>query len=272
MRFTKASPENRLTYVFDLDGVIYRGTEPQPHSREVICALRDQGHTVRFYTNNSALSRTAYSAKLAAMDIPTPIDEIMTSSYATALYFVEKNAAGKTAYRIGESGISEELEAVGMNVVVDMECPEAAIDYVVVGIDQDFHYRKLARAQRAILSGARFIATNEDATFPIEGGALLPGGGCMVAAIRTATSVEPFVVGKPHVYAYDKILELTNTPANRSVMIGDRLDTDILVGNRAGVLTVLVLTGVTSREEGEQAVGDLKPDRIINTLAELDSI
>ena len=270
MGFTKSSSKNRLAYIFDLDGVVYRGTELQPHSREIILALRSQGHHVRFYTNNSALSRVSYASKLAAMDIPTPINEIMTSSYATALYFIERKAVGKTVYQIGEIGITEELEAIGMRVISDMNEPDAHIDFVVVGIDTDFHYRKLARAQRAILEGAEFIATNEDATFPVEGGALMPGGGCMVAAVRVATSVEPFVVGKPQTYAYDKILELTNTPADKSVMVGDRLDTDILVGNRAGAETVLVLTGVTSKEEALQARGDLKPDRIIATLAELN--
>ena len=270
MGLTKSSAKNRLAYVFDLDGVVYRGTELQPHSREIISALKKQGHHVRFYTNNSALSRTSYALKLAAMDIPTPIEEIMTSSYATALYFIERNALGKTVYKIGEAGITEELEAVGMKVITEMDEPDAHIDFVVVGVDSNFHYQKLARAQRAILEGAEFIATNEDATFPIEGGSLLPGGGCMVAAVRVATSVEPFVVGKPQIYAYKKILEFTNTPAELSVMIGDRLDTDILVGNRAGAQTVLVLTGVTSKEEAFQASGDLKPDRIIATLAELN--
>ena len=259
----------RLTYVFDLDGVIYRGRESQPHAKEVVLALRSQGHAVRFYTNNAAKSRDTYLSKLESMGIPTPIDHIMTSSYAAALYFIEQNAIGKTVYRVGEQGMAKELEAVGMKVIYDLDEPDAHIDYVVAGLDRDFHYRKLARAQRAILAGARFIATNEDPTFPIEGGALLPGGGCMVAALRTATNTEPFVIGKPSTYAYNKILELTGSTPERSVMIGDRLDTDIAVGNRAGARTVLVLTGVTSREEAESAVGDLKPDRIIATLEEL---
>lgn len=269
MEFTNSSVQDRLTYVFDLDGVIYRGVELQPRAREVVATLRGQGHSVRFYTNNAANSREDYVSKLESMGIPTPIDEIMTSSYATALYFVEKNAVGKTVYRVGEQGMDTELTAVGMKVIYDQEEPDAHIDFVVVGLDRDFNYRKLARAQDAILNGAQFIATNEDATFPMDGGKLLPGGGCMVAAIRTATSTKPYVVGKPKTYAYDKILELTGTPPERSIMVGDRLDTDIMVGNRAGAHTVLVLTGVTSREQGENAMGELKPKRIINTLAEL---
>lgn len=270
MVIKKAPAIERLTYVFDLDGVVYRGDEPQPHAQEVIPALRSRGHNVRFYTNNSAQSRQSYANKLSLMGIPTSPDDIMTSSYAAALYFIEHNAAGKTVYRIGEQGITEELEAVGMGVISNGDNPGSRIDYVVVGIDRDFHYDKLARAQQAILDGAKFIATNEDPTFPIEGGRVRPGGGCMVAALRTATAVEPFVVGKPQTYAFDKILELTDTPPERAIMIGDRLDTDILVGNRAGAHTVLVLTGVTTREQAERAVGDEKPERIIETLAELE--
>jgi len=269
MGLNNASPGKRLTYVFDLDGVIYRGDEPQPQSRQVVQALKDRGHLVRYFTNNAALSRRTYVSKLDSMGIPTGLDEIMTSSYATALYFVEANAVGKTVYRIGEEGMASELKAAGMNVIYDQEQPDARIDYVVVGLDRDFHYRKLARAQSAILAGAKFIATNEDATFPIESGTLLPGGGCLVAAVRTATSTEPYVIGKPETYAFDKILKLTNTPPEQAVIVGDRLDTDIQVGNRAGSRTVLVLTGVTSREQAESATGDLRPDRIIDTLAEL---
>lgn len=269
MRLNKSLVTNRLTYVFDLDGVIYRGTEPQPSARETVLALRDRGHIIRFYTNNSSQSRQSYSVKLESMGIPTPPDHIMTSSYATALYLIEKNAVGKTVYQIGEIGITEELEAVGMRVVKNGAESESHIDFVVVGIDRDFHYQKLAIAQKAINNGAKFIATNEDPTFPIEGGAIMPGGGSLVAAVRTATSVQPFVIGKPQTYAFNKILELTGSIPGRSVMVGDRLDTDILVGNRAGAYTVLVLTGVATREEAEHALGDIKPDRIIDTLAEL---
>lgn len=269
MELTDATLATRRTFIFDLDGVIYRGMEPQPSARETVLALREQGHTVRFYTNNSALSRRSYSAKLAYMGIDTPIEHIMTSSYATALYFVEKGAIGKTVYRIGEAGITEELKAVGMKVIGNEDEPDAHIDFVVVGIDHDFHYRKLARAQRAILHGAQFIATNADATFPLEGGELQPGGGCMVAALQVATGVEPFLVGKPKTYAFMKILELTNTRPENAVMVGDRLDTDVAVGNRAGAESVLVLTGISTREQAETAEDEFRPKRIINTLAEL---
>jgi len=269
MEFAKASCQDRLTYVFDLDGVVYRGDEPQPQAADTIANLRSHRQIVRFYTNNSSLSREAYSAKLGRLGIPTPIDDIMTSSYATALYFVENHATGRTVYQIGQEGVTHELEAVGMKVIRNGDDPDAPIDFVVVGIDWDFTYRKLARAQNAILAGAKFIATNEDMVFPTEGGKVLPGNGSLVAAVRAATSTEPFVIGKPHGYALHKILELTDTPPERAIIVGDNLATDIAAGNRAGIHTVLVLTGLTSREQAEAAVGDMKPERIIETLAEL---
>lgn len=263
-------PKDRLAFIFDLDGVMYRGVEPQPHAREVIQALRNQGHVVRFFTNNSANSRLSYSNKLGSMGIPTPQEEIMTSSYAAALYFIEHNAQGKVVFQIGEKGMTEEIQAAGMDVITDCrERLDDHVDYVIVGIDHNFNYCKLERAQNAIIRGAQFLATNTDPTFPIEGGALQPGGGSMVAAVKTASGAEPFVIGKPETYAYNKILEIIGMPAERSIMIGDRLDTDVLCGNRAGAETVLVLTGVTNREEAEKAEGDYKPTRIINTLAEL---
>ena len=265
------SANNRLTYVFDLDGVVYRGSQPLPRASEVIQALRGHGHLVRFFTNNSSLSRSSYSSKLESMGIPTPVGDIMTSSYATALYLVEKHASGKTVYQIGEQGITEELEEVGMKVVTNCGDPDAHIDYVVVGIDRDFSYSKLARAQNAILDGAEFIATNDDATFPMEGGGLAPGAGSLVAAVRTATAADPVLIGKPQTYALEKILQMTNTPPSQAVIIGDRLETDVAVGNRAGARTVLVLTGIASREDAERARGELKPDRIIETLQELVS-
>ena len=269
MRSTKAPSMAAKLYVFDLDGVIYRGTESQAHSREIIEHLKSLGHIIRYLTNNSSKTRQTYSAKLSSMGIPATVDEIMTSSYAAALYFAETNAVGKTVYVIGERGITEELTKAGMNIITGGDDPDAHVDFVVAGMDRQFNYQKLARAQDAILHGARFIATNEDATFPVEGGRLMPGAGTITAAIRAATSVEPFVVGKPQLYAFEKILQLTGVPAQRTVVIGDRLTTDVLVGNRAGAETVLVLTGCTSREEADAAEGEMKPHRIIDTLAEL---
>lgn len=256
-------------WILDLDGVVYRGNERVPYAKEFVLNARSSGDAVRFLTNKAAHSRDTYSETLTSMGIPTSPADVMTSGYATALYFVEQGVQGKTVYRISEDGLDEELEAVGMRVLKDDEEPSARIDYVVVGMDRQFTYTKLRRAQAAILAGAKFIATNEDPTLPMEGGVLWPGAGCMVAAVKTATGAVPHVIGKPEPYTVQKILDETNTPPEQAIVIGDRLDTDILAGNRAGVQTVLVLTGVTSRQEGEAANDGLKPGRIVETLAEL---
>ncbi len=256
-------------WILDLDGVIYRGKERQPYAREFVLHVRSQGDMVRFLTNKAAHSRDEYAGLLTSLGIPTSSSEVMTSGYATALYLAENGAEGKTVYCIGESGIERELAAFGINVIRDGELPNAQIEYVIVGMDRRFTYDKLARAQKAILKGARFIATNEDPTLPVENGGLLPGAGCMVAAVRVATSVEPLVVGKPHTYALEKLMDSTDTVPERTIVVGDRLDTDILAGKRVGARTVLVLTGVTTREQAEKASDELKPDLIVETLGDL---
>ncbi len=257
------------TYIFDLDGVVYRGKDILPHSRETIDRLKKSGHNVRFFTNNATKSRRQYLDKLSSFGVETSIDEIMTSSYAAALYFEENNESGKTVFRIGEEGMSEELRNVGMEVIEDPSKNGVAIDYVVVGMDRYFDYNKLLRAQQAIVNGAKFIATNEDKTFPVENGNVLPGGGTMVAAVRAATSVEPLVMGKPETYAFKKIMDLAGATPEDTVMVGDRLDTDIAAGNRAGAWTVLVLTGVNTREDADNAADEMLPNEIIKDLSEL---
>jgi 4-nitrophenyl phosphatase len=255
------------TYVFDLDGVIYRGDEPQPHASETVRELRLLNRKVYFFTNNSTKSREDYQAKLRGMDIPAELDEIMTSAHATALYLKSEKADGSRAYVVGEAGLIHELTHAGVEVVQDGS--GGPIDYVVVGLDREFTYKKLTYAQQAVLSGADFIATNRDSTFPVESGTVLPGGGSMVSAVSTACGVEPVVIGKPETYALMKILEFAGSRPEDSVMIGDRLDTDILLGNMVGMHTALVLTGVASEEDACAAPIEMKPERIISDLNEL---
>ncbi|MEN6373068.1 MAG: HAD-IIA family hydrolase [Armatimonadota bacterium] len=254
-------------YVFDLDGVIYRGDMPLPHASETLRELRHRNRKIFFFTNNATKSREDYRSKLERMKIPVSLDEIMTSAYATSLYFKESNKIGGRVYVVGESGLVREMESAGMEVVRNDDLEH--IDFVVVGLDKQFTYDKLAKAQQAILNGAEFIATNTDATFPIEYGVVIPGGGAIVSAVATAAGTEPFVVGKPRTYALKKIIEIAGSTQDRSVMVGDRLETDILGGNRMGMPTVLITTGVSTRSDAENALGDMKPARIIDDLIEL---
>ncbi len=269
MRTIFSNQSEQFTFIFDLDGVIYRGWEPQPSAIETLHLLKDMGHFVRFYTNNSASSRNSYSTKMSKLGFPTPPEEIMTTSYATAFYLIEQGAVGKTVLRIGGDGIREELEAVGMHCIAGDQEPDAQPEFVVVGIDREFTYAKLARAQHAIFDGARFIATNRDSSFPIENDVIMPGAGCIVAAVQTSCGVAPYVIGKPETYAFNKILESTGSDAAHAVMVGDRLDTDILVAKNAGARSVLVLTGVNNRTDAEEAPDELKPDFVMETLGEM---
>jgi phosphoglycolate/pyridoxal phosphate phosphatase family enzyme len=263
---------NLPIYVFDLDGVMYLGETAIPYATETVLKLADAGHPVYFLTNNSGRTRADYSDKLKRVNgLDIDPEQIFTSAYATSLYLHETGAAGKTVFVIGEAGLVSELAEVGglVPVTVPGSVPHDAIDYVVVGIDKQFTYSKLHFAHAAITRGhAKFIATNRDATFPMEEGAI-PGGGSLVAAVATATGLEPLTIGKPETHAYEAILHAAGVPAEQSVMVGDRFDTDIAVGRRAGARTALVLTGVTSLEDTRDVRPDWRPDRIIGDLREL---
>lgn len=261
--------ESFSTYIFDLDGVIYLGETPISDSPSTIETLKRAGKKVYYLTNNSGRSRADYQAKLARMGIPAEQDKIFTSAYATALYLSHR-AAGKTAYVVGESGIVSELESFGIRPITATDVLSyTQIDYVIVGIDRQFTYEKLRFAHAAITRGhAEYIATNLDATFPMEEGEI-PGGGSIAASITTATGREPFVIGKPKPYALTAILEAAGVGPKDAVLVGDRLDTDIAAGNNVGVATVLVLTGVTSDAMAQQAPPAWKPTRIIGCLSQL---
>lgn len=255
------------TFVFDLDGVVYRGEQPLPGAVDTIETLMRLGHQVYFFTNNSTLTRKSYAEKLRGMGIPADEDGIMTSGYATALYLVEKGACGASVFVVGEEGPRHELKAVGMNLVEDGL--NEKVDYVVVGLDRKFNYDTLTKAQHAIFSGAEFIATNRDATYPLEAGLIVPGCGALVAAIEVATGVKPLLIGKPETYAMCKLLELAHASPENSVIVGDRLDTDVLVAKRIGAVSVLALTGVTTEKDLESAPPELHPDVVVRTLPEM---
>lgn len=253
--------------VFDMDGVLFRMDDPIPGAADAVRRLRERGELVYFLTNNSSKSRDEYVAKLARFDIPSTPAEIMTSAYATALMFREQRQTGRSVFVVGEAGLKRELADVGMRI---MEEPEAAQpDFVVAGWDRGFTYVKLAAAQQAILKGAVFIATNRDKTYPDSGGRVLPGGGAIVAAIETCTGVVPKTIGKPEPYTLEIILRLAGASPEECLVIGDRLDTDIAIGNAVGARTALVLTGISTRAEAESAPPEWRPDAIWTDLRDL---
>lgn len=260
-------------FVFDLDGVLFRGEEPIDGAAETIARLRSRPEpaTLFFLTNNSSQPRRVYVEKLTRLGMPCNEDEIVTSSSATAAYIRDVLGVKQAKVLVvGGPGIVDELERVGLTTQMSGE-PETgeAFDFVVAGLDREFTYHKLWRAQQAILNGATFIATNRDHQYPIEGGKVIPGGGAIVAAIEAAADVVPRVIGKPETLGLETILRRAGARPEEAVMVGDRTDTDILCGNRLGVPTALVLTGVTDAAKAAAVPDEQRPGRILQNLREL---
>ena len=250
--------------IFDLDGVIYRGNSLLPGAKETLQELRNRGKYIAFLTNNSTQTRYQYKRKLSNLGIKADISEIFTSAWGTA-YFL-KNRGARKALVIGEDGLKKEIKWAGIEVT---SLPQNDVDYVVVGLDRRFNYKKLCNAFEAVKKGAKFLATNTDYTFPLEN-KIVPGGGAIVASLRCALNIEPIIIGKPSPFLLGLIISRFGVKKEQSVIVGDRLDTDIEMGKRAGMKTVLVLTGVTSKEELENY--HIKPDEVIEKLDDLGEI
>ena len=264
--------------IFDLDGVIYRGDSLISNSDKVISDLKEISVKIVYNSNNSTVTRQMYVDRLRDFNIKSEMTDFYTSASITAeeITNLKKNAI---IFVIGEIGLREELKMRGHTVVnLDSDCAE--VDYVIVGLDSNFNYKKLAFAQNCILQGnAQFYATNADSTLPVANREL-PGAGVMVNAVQICTNQKPLkIFGKPNPFGINTILKDTNTPPKKSAVFGDRLNTDILAGNRAKIKTVLVLTGVTTesdvikiREEPMQSSKidkGLNPDLVVNSLEDI---
>jgi 4-nitrophenyl phosphatase len=248
-------------YIFDMDGVLYRGNEAIPGAREFLADLTAAGLPFRLLTNNSSATPEQYSAKLAELGIPVAAQYIMTSSLATADYMANLGPRGARVYAIGGEGVRDALRRQGFELV-----SAPPIDYVVVGIDWNVNYAALRTAALAIRAGARFIGTNGDTTFPHPDG-IIPGNGALLAFLEAATGVKPTTIGKPEVGIFTQTLREMGTPVEATAMIGDRLDTDIEGAQRAGLPSIFLLSGVNTRED--LALTDLTPALIYDDIAAL---
>lgn len=233
-------------FIIDMDGVLYRGGNPLPGVNDFFNALALRERKIILATNNSTASPADYVAKMAAMGITVTDDQVLTSSTVTRGYLLDHLPAGAGVYVVGMPALNEQV--FSGTTFVPADGTNGKIDAVVVGLDFTFTYEKLKIANRAIRAGAAFIATNTDLTLPREDG-LWPGSGSIMAAIAAASGTQPVVMGKPEPVMVEQALKACGVAAGEAVMIGDRLDTDILAGNRAEVLTALVLTGVSTRED-----------------------
>jgi NagD protein len=247
-------------YLMDMDGVIVRGSEPVPGAPEFIARLRERGARFLVLTNNSIYAPRDLANRLRYLGIEVPDDAIYTSAIATAR-FLHRQRPNGTAYVIGEAGLTTALHDVGY-VLTEHE-PE----YVVLGETTAYSFERITRGVRLILAGARFIATNPDANGPAEGG-IAPATGAVAALIERATSVAPYYVGKPNPLMVRTALRTIDAHSEDTVMIGDRMDTDIIMGIESGLETILVLTGVTTA--AAVARFPYQPTRVVESVADLE--
>lgn len=257
------------TLIFDLDGVVWRGNAPIAGAVEAIAQLKAAGKRCLYCTNNSSQTPAQFVEKLKNVGVEAVEDDIITSSTATALYLSAQFTGPFLAYVIGGEGIQAAIQKIGARIVYDRDIDDDTnVDCVVAGIDRSFTYDKLNTAQRLIRRGALFVATNRDATYPVEHG-VIPGAGAIVAAIETASGTTPVTIGKPRPVMIQLVQQKFKLEAHEIAFIGDRLDTDVVCARRAGVAAILVLTGVTTLPEARRAKGELRPDAVFPDLPSL---
>jgi len=256
-----------MLLAIDLDGVIYRENQVIKGSQKTIERLKKTGNLVVYITNNATISRKDYVRKLNKLGFSCKEEEIMCAAYATALYLSENSGKNKKAFVVGEKGLFEELENFGIKISNTSD-----VDYVVVGLDRKFSYDKLLKASDAIRSGAGFIASNRDSTWPGRNNRIYPGGGSIVSAIESSSNKKAKEIGKPKTYMLKKVMEYFNVNSDNVIMIGDRIDTDILFGKNVGVKTALVLTGITTKKMLKDTPKKLMPDYVINSINDIISV
>jgi NagD protein len=244
----------------DMDGVIVRGTQPVPGAAEFINRLRELGLRFLILTNNSIYTPRDLANRLRHTGIDVPDDRVYTSAIATARYLHSQRPDG-TAYVVGEAGLTTALHDVGY--VLTEHDPE----YVVIGETATYSIERITKAIRFINAGARFIGTNPDPVGPGDGG-IVPATGAVAALIERATGRSPYYVGKPNPLMLRTALRVIDAHSEDAVMIGDRMDTDIVMGIESGLETILVLTGVTTREEAERF--PYRPTHIVDSVADIE--
>jgi phosphoglycolate/pyridoxal phosphate phosphatase family enzyme len=244
----------------DLDGVVYRGGMVLPGVADALADVLVRGLQLRYVSNNSTAHRRTVSERLTGMGLPAGEDRVLTSGYATGRWLRARLPEGAPVMVVGEDGLIEELREAGFAAyhAGGGEAEPPAPEYpaaVVVGMNRSFSFDVLAAAQKAVMGGALFVATNRDATFPTPEG-LVPGSGAIVAAVATAAQKEPVLIGKPSPLLAEILAGSSGVAPAQTLFAGDRVSTDIVMGHAAGMLTVLVLTGVT------------QPSEAVNTLAD----
>jgi phosphoglycolate/pyridoxal phosphate phosphatase family enzyme len=276
-----APDRSGLLLLVDLDGVVYRGAEPVPGVAAVLADRAARGDDVVYVTNNSMWYRADYVTRLAEMGAPVDADRIVSSARATALYLRDHEPDVRRVLVLGAGGLERELRDAGFDVTtaahaatrVSQEGIDAFVganepDAVVVGLDPQLTYLRLAVAADCVRAGARFIATNRDPVYPTERG-LRPGAGSIVAAVEATTGTIPLSIGKPAPYLLEEAARTVGREPGEAVMIGDGLATDIAAAQVVGARSILMLTGVTTRAQLEALPDDGRPTAVAGDAGEL---
>lgn len=254
--------QNIRALIIDMDGVLWRGDAALPGFTEFFDLLRGRPIAFRLATNNSGRTPDQYVDKLASMGVRVTRDEILTSAVATAQYLADV-APGALVYAVGQDGLKQALLDHGLRLSDGSQA-----DFVVSGWDYGLNYQKLSDATLLIRAGAKFIGCNPDRTLPSERG-LLPGTGATLAYLQAATDAEPLIIGKPEPTMFDAALAAMGADPDHTAVLGDRLETDILGGQGAGLRTILVLTGIS--DEAALAASPIEPDWVFPNIQELTS-
>ncbi|MGD2161597.1 MAG: HAD-IIA family hydrolase [Anaerolineales bacterium] len=248
--------------LIDMDGVLWRGHTFLPGVKNFFDTLRARETPFLLVTNNATASPESAVDRLANIDVAISPEEVLTSALATAGYLKTVLPHGAAVYPIGEQAVRQALLQAGFQVLDKHDSASA----VVVGFDRDISWHKMTQAALAIQAGALFVGTNPDVSFPIEGGQA-PGNGAFALAIEAATSVSPVIVGKPEPLLFEQAVDRLGLEAGKTLMLGDRIETDILGAQRAGIRTALLLTGVTSSDSAKAS--EIKPDFVFQDLDQL---
>jgi 4-nitrophenyl phosphatase len=285
-------PGSHMSYrgaVLDLDGTIYRGRDRLPGARAAVTALRDHGIAICFFSNNPTKTPDEYVEGLAALGIDASPAEIVSAASVTTTYLRREHPEDEI-FLVGSPGLRGQLDAADLALTDD---PDEA-DVLVASYDREFDYDRLTDALRAVEAGATFVGTDPDMTVPGSDGRLVPGSGAMIHAVAGVADREPDAMcGKPSVEAVDAAVDVLDAPPEECLVVGDRLDTDIALGARCGMTTVLVLTGVTDADDLDEAddladpdgtdsytddaddarrAGDPVPDFVLSSIGDLDSL
>jgi NagD protein len=252
--------EFKKNFLIDMDGVLVKGKTPLPGAADFINCLLTGGVKFLILTNNPLYTQRDLEHRLKMAGLDVPADRIFTSAIATARFLQSQNPNGK-AFVIGESGLTQALHEVGY-VQTDINP-----DYVVLGEVNNYNFEQITKAVRLVKAGAMFIATNPDTTGPLEAG-IVPSTGALAALIEKATGKEPFFVGKPNPLMMRSALRYLGVHSEDTIMVGDRMDTDIVAGVMSGLETILVLSGVSTLADVEHF--PYRPTYILNSVAEIE--